>query len=93
MRGYDPRGIDPGALERIEAALPADFRLQPFDLELTRQLDAGLEPMHSRSSRAGRGSWIRAALMEHRARFQGAAVVSVITGSNADPRLLPRLAG
>jgi threonine dehydratase len=29
-----------------------------------------------------------AALMEHRARFQGAAVVSVITGSNVDPSLL-----
>ena len=34
-----------------------------------------------------------AALMEHRARFQGAAVACVITGSNADPRLLARLAG
>jgi threonine dehydratase len=34
-----------------------------------------------------------AALMEHRARFHGAAVVSVITGSNIDPKLLPRLAG
>jgi threonine dehydratase len=33
-----------------------------------------------------------AALMEHRARFQVAAVVSVITGSNADPKPLPRLA-
>ena len=32
-----------------------------------------------------------AALMEHRARFQGAVVVSVITGSNVDPKLLPRL--
>ena len=34
-----------------------------------------------------------AALMQHRARFQGAAVACVITGSNADPRLLARLAG
>jgi threonine dehydratase len=29
-----------------------------------------------------------AALLEHRARFQGAAVVCVITGSNIDPSLL-----
>ena len=28
---------------------------------------------------------------KHRAPFQGAAVVSVITGSNIDPKLLPRL--
>lgn len=34
-----------------------------------------------------------AALMEHRARFRGAAVGAIITGSNLDPRLLPRLAG
>jgi threonine dehydratase len=34
-----------------------------------------------------------AALMEHRARFQGAAVAVLITGSNADPSLLPRLVG
>ena len=34
-----------------------------------------------------------AALMERRAHFRGAAVVSVITGSNIDPRLLPRLVG
>jgi threonine dehydratase len=34
-----------------------------------------------------------AALMEHRSRFAGAAVVSVITGSNIDPNLLQRLTG
>ena len=34
-----------------------------------------------------------AALMEIGARFQGAAVVCVITGSNLDPRLVSRLAG
>jgi threonine dehydratase len=34
-----------------------------------------------------------AALMEYRGRFQGARVVSVITGSNIDPKLLPRLLG
>ena len=34
-----------------------------------------------------------AALMEIGARFHGAAVVSVITGSNLDPKLLSRLAG
>jgi threonine dehydratase len=34
-----------------------------------------------------------AALMEHRGRFQGAVVVSVITGSNVDPKLMPRVVG
>jgi threonine dehydratase len=33
-----------------------------------------------------------AALMEHGERFRGAEVAVVITGSNLDPRLLPRLA-
>jgi threonine dehydratase len=39
------------------------------------------------------GAAIVAALMEHRSRFGGAAVVSVITRSNLDPKLLPRLTG
>ena len=34
-----------------------------------------------------------AALLEHGARFHGAAVAAVITGSNLDPTLLPRLVG
>ena len=33
-----------------------------------------------------------AALVEHGARFQGKAVAVIITGSNLDPKLLPRLA-
>ena len=32
-----------------------------------------------------------AALLEHGSRFRGAAVAAIITGSNLDPRLLPRL--
>ena len=32
-----------------------------------------------------------AALLEHDARFRGAAVAAIVTGSNLDPRLLPRL--
>jgi len=32
-----------------------------------------------------------AALLEHGARFRGAAVAVIITGSNLDPKLLPRL--
>jgi threonine dehydratase len=34
-----------------------------------------------------------AALMEHGDRFRGQSVASVITGSNLDPRLFPRLSG
>ena len=44
MRDYDPRGIDPSSLLRFEAALPAEFTLQAFDVDLTDQLGAGLEP-------------------------------------------------
>jgi GNAT superfamily N-acetyltransferase len=44
MRDYDPSGIDPASLFRIEAELPAGFRLQALDSLLTRQLDADLEP-------------------------------------------------
>jgi hypothetical protein len=44
MRDYDPGGIDRGSLERLVAALPAGFRVQPLDADLTRQLDADLEP-------------------------------------------------
>ena len=40
-----------------------------------------------------RGTDAIAALIQHRARLQGAAVACVIMGSNADPRLLARLAG
>jgi threonine dehydratase len=32
-----------------------------------------------------------AALLEHGARFRGAAVAVIVTGSNLDPKLLPRL--
>jgi GNAT superfamily N-acetyltransferase len=44
MRDYDPGGIDRASLARIEAGLPPGFRLQPLDMELTRQLDTDLEP-------------------------------------------------
>lgn len=44
MRDYDPSGIDPASLIRIEAECPAGFRLQTLDGALIRQLDADLEP-------------------------------------------------
>ena len=44
MRDYDPTGIDRTSLLRLEAALPAGFHLLAFDVALTNQLDAGLEP-------------------------------------------------
>jgi GNAT superfamily N-acetyltransferase len=44
MRDYDPGGIDRASLFRLEAELPAGFRLQALDTVLTRQLDADLEP-------------------------------------------------
>ncbi|HEX6739820.1 MAG TPA: pyridoxal-phosphate dependent enzyme, partial [Vicinamibacteria bacterium] len=78
-----------GALEQVAAAvdeiLPvADETLLEAMQLLLRTAGVLAEP----SGAAG-----IAALLEHRARFQGAAVVSVITGSNADPKLLPRLLG
>lgn len=72
-----------GALEQVTAAvdeiLPVsdDTMLAAMRL-LAEQAGVLAEP----SGAAG-----IAALMEHRARFQGAAVVSVITGSNVDPKL------
>jgi GNAT superfamily N-acetyltransferase len=44
MRDYDPGGLDPAALDRFEAALPAGFELRAFDSDLARELDADLEP-------------------------------------------------
>jgi threonine dehydratase len=78
-----------GALEQVAAAV--DEILPVSD-------DTMLAAMRLLAERAGvlaepSGAAGIAALMEHRARFQGAAVVSVITGSNLDPKLLPRLVG
>ena len=78
-----------GALEQVAAAI--DEILPVSD-------DTMLAAMRLLAERAGvlaepSGAAGIAALMEHRARFQGAAIVSVITGSNVDPKLLPRLAG
>lgn len=44
MRDYDPSGIEAASLSRIEAALPAGFRLEALDTALTSQLDADLVP-------------------------------------------------
>jgi threonine dehydratase len=78
-----------GALEQVRAAV--DEILPVSD-------DTMLAAMRLLADRAGllaepAGAAGIAALMEHRARFQGAVVVSVITGSNVDPKLVPRLVG
>jgi threonine dehydratase len=78
-----------GALEQVRAAV--DEILPVSD-------DTMLAAMRLLADRAGllaepSGAAGIAALMEHRARFQGAVVVSVITGSNVDPKLVPRLVG
>jgi GNAT superfamily N-acetyltransferase len=44
MLDYDPGGIDEGSLLVLEATLPPGFSLQALDADLTRQLDADLEP-------------------------------------------------
>jgi len=44
MLDFDPSGIDPASLLALEAGLPPDFTLQAMDADLTRQLDADLEP-------------------------------------------------
>jgi hypothetical protein len=44
MLDYDPSGIDHGSLLGLEATLPPGFSLQALDADLTRQLDADLEP-------------------------------------------------
>jgi len=77
----------PGAIEQVAAAVneilpvPDDSMLAAMRL-LAERAGVLAEP----SGAAG-----IAALMEHRGRFQGAVVVSVITGSNVDPKLLPRV--
>lgn len=44
MLDFDAGGIDTAALLRVEATVPAGFSLLALDADLTRQLDAGLEP-------------------------------------------------
>jgi GNAT superfamily N-acetyltransferase len=44
MRDFDPGGLDPAALERFDATVPAGFELRSFDSDLVRQLDPDLEP-------------------------------------------------
>jgi threonine dehydratase len=73
-----------GALEQVNAAvdeiLPVDDDMMISAMRILIETTGLLsEP----SGAAG-----IAALMEHRARFEGATVVSVITGSNVDPSLL-----
>jgi threonine dehydratase len=77
-----------GALEQVTAAVDEMITVTENALLAAMRLmieNAGLlaEP----SGAAG-----IAALMEHGERFRGAEVAVVITGSNLDPRLLPRLA-
>ena len=78
-----------GALEQVRAAV--DEILPVSD-------DGMLAAMRLLAERAGvlaepAGAAGIAALLEYRGRFQGTRVVSVITGSNVDPKLLPRLVG
>ena len=75
-----------GALELVAAAV--DEVLPVAD-------EAMLAAMQLLADRAGvlaepSGAAGVAAIMEHGSRFTGATVLSVITGSNVDPRLLPR---
>jgi threonine dehydratase len=77
-----------GALEQVTAA--ANEILPVGD-------DAILAAMRLLIEKAGvltepSGAAGVAALLEHRARFRGAAVVAVVTGSNLDPKLLSRIA-
>jgi len=44
MLHYDPSGIDLASLIHLESTLPPGFSLQALDADLTRQLDADLEP-------------------------------------------------
>jgi threonine dehydratase len=78
-----------GAIEQVAAVV--DEILPVSD-------DTMLTAMRLLAERAGvlaepSGAAGIAALMEHRGRFQGAVVVSVITGSNVDPKLMPRVVG
>jgi len=77
----------PGALEGVTAAV---------DEILEVEEDALLAAMRLLIEQAGvlaepSGAAGIAALLEHGSRFRGAAVAAIITGSNLDPRLLPRL--
>jgi len=77
----------PGALEGVTAAVDEILEVEEDSLLAAMRLlieQAGVlaEP----SGAAG-----IAALLEHGSRFRGAAVAAIITGSNLDPRLLPRL--
>jgi threonine dehydratase len=79
----------PGALEQVRAAT---------DEILAVSEDGILAAMRLLVERAGvlaepSGAAGVAALMEHGERFRGLTVVALITGSNLDPRLLPRLVG
>ena len=78
-----------GAIEQVAAVV---------DEVLPVSDDTMLAAMRLLAERAGvlaepSGAAGVAALMEHHGRFQGAVVVSVITGSNVDPKLLPRVVG
>jgi threonine dehydratase len=79
----------PGAIEQVAAVVEEVLPVSD---------DTMLSAMRLLAERAGvlaepSGAAGIAALLEYRARFQGAVVVSLITGSNVDPKLLPRLLG
>jgi threonine dehydratase len=77
-----------GAVEHVTAAVDEILRVGDDTLLAAMRLlieKAGILAEPS-------GSAGIAALMEHGARFHGAAVAAVVTGSSLDPRLLPRVA-
>jgi threonine dehydratase len=82
------RPVD-GALEQVAAAV--DEILPVADDTMLAAMRLLLEKAGVLAEPSGAAGI--AALMEHRSRFAGAAVVSVITGSNVDPKLLQRLTG
>ena len=78
-----------GALEQVRAAV--DEILPVGEEALIAAMRLLLERTGLLSEPSGAAGI--AALLEHGARFRGAAVAVVITGSNLDPTLLPRLVG
>ena len=78
-----------GALEQVAAAV--DEILPVTDEAMLAAMRLLLERAGVLAEPAGAAGV--AALLEHPSRFAGAAIVTVITGSNVDPTLLQRLTG
>lgn len=78
----------PAALENVRAVVDEIVAVsEDAMLAAMRLLIDGTGLLSEPSGAAG-----VAALMEHGERFRGAAAVALVTGSNLDPRLLPRVA-